>query len=141
MAVIKPTLMLGALLALATASSAGGLEGKATKFQGSLPGGGNVSLRLGASANPNVSKISIKGIGAECRRGSATLDYAISGGTPLLADRSFVVRSLDGTGGKAKVKGRFSRKFKRVEGKVRVHGRFFDGKARCDSGKQKYVGR
>ena len=127
------------LVTLGAAGSAGATGDKPATFTGGFDSGGEVSFRLsGGSGDRAVDQISITGIAAECRRGSATLDFEIFGETPVNEDRSFAVRSLDGTGGKAKVRGQFSRKFKRVKGSVRVHGKFFDDTARCDSGRQKF---
>jgi len=131
---------LGLLVALATAGSTAGAADRPTEFLGSFESGGEVSLRLSGGANKAVDRISIHAIAANCHPGSATLDFNIHGDTPVLDDRSFAVRSEDGTGGKAFVKGRFSRKYKRVKGAVRVHGKFFDKAARCDSEKQRFHG-
>ena len=126
-----------ALVALAGAGFAVAGQGPRT-FDGDLKKGGVVSFRLSGHDGKAVDDISIDGIAADCRPGSATLDYVIFGDTPVNDDRTFAVRSEDGTGGKALVKGRFSRKFRRVEGVVRVYGKFFGDSTRCDTGKQKF---
>ncbi|HYH61309.1 MAG TPA: hypothetical protein VD766_05545 [Solirubrobacterales bacterium] len=130
---------LALLCALAAAASAAGRGNALSSYTGSFEAGGQVSLRLSPGGG-NVSHISIDGITAECRRGSATLDYNIDGGTPVLEDRSFAVRSRDGKA-KAFVKGRFSSDYESVKGAARVHGKIFAGKPRCDSERQKFKGK
>ncbi len=130
-----------ALVALGAAGPAMGGGGEPQAFKGSFTGAGEISFRLERASSRTVDRITITGISAECRSGSAELDYAIHGETSVLHDRTFAVRSEDGTGGKALVKGRFSRRFKRAKGTARVYGKFFDGSARCDSEKQKFAAR
>jgi hypothetical protein len=89
-----------------------------------------------------VQDISVTDMAADCGGRYAKLDYQIFGNTKVLDNRSFAVRSEDGRGAKAVVRGHFSRKFKRARGTVRLHGKFdIDdgaGRSRCESGKQKF---
>jgi len=130
---------LALLFALAVAGSAAGTGDKPTTYTGAFQAGGQVSLRLSA-ARDEVDQIAIDGITAECRVGSATLIYEISGKTPVNDDRSFAVRSKDGKA-KAFVKGKFSADYGTAKGAVRVHGKIFPGKPRCDSERQKFKAR
>jgi len=131
-----------AVLAAAGPAVGGGTE--PTVYAGPFEAGGKISFRLAHSNDPRVDQIKIEGITAQCRGGSGSLDFEIYGSTPVLADRSFAVRSEDGTGGRAVVKGRFSRQFKRAVGTARVFGRFRfpgAGSTRCNSEKQSFVAR
>ena len=132
------------LCALVAAGPASGGGSEPQTFSGAFATGGKVSFRLDRGSAPRVDQIMIEGITAACRGGTGKLDFEIYGSTPLLPDRSFLVRSEDGSGGKALVKGRFSRRFKRAVGVARVSGRFSfgaAGSAPCDSGKQAFVAR
>jgi hypothetical protein len=70
------------------------------------------------------------------------LDYSIKGNTSVLDDRSFAVRSEDGEGAKAIVRGQFTRRFKTAKGSARLHGKFPVGaggaRTKCETGKQKF---
>ncbi len=132
-----------AALAAACVAMAGNTEPKyfAGEFD-SEPGSGSISFQLDRGKKPKVHDIAIDRIYADCADGStAGLRYTIDGNTPVLDDRSFAVRSVDGEGGKAIVRGKFSRKFKSAKGTAHVYGKFdFNGTVRkCDSGKQSYV--
>jgi hypothetical protein len=113
------------------------------KFSGPIAGGGTLSLRLTDGARRDkVDRIKIEGIPAECRGGTATLDYRIFGSTPVDAEGAFAVKSQDSWKGNALVKGQFSPDLRLAEGTARVWGRFRfpkKGPARCDSEKQKYA--
>ena len=130
--------------AFATAGIALGVDGEQHTYTDTLETGGTVSMRLTDEGRPKVDQIKIEEISAVCSGGTGALDFRIYGRTPVLENRSFVVRSEDGTGGKALVRGRFSRTYKRVTGIVRVYGMFHfgqDGSASCDSEKQIFLAR
>jgi hypothetical protein len=131
--------------ALAATGVAAGGTSEPKLFTGSFEQGGTISLQLHRGNEKKVRYISIDRMSGRCEDGSgAQLSFSIEGGTPVLSDRSFAVRSKDGKGGKAIVRGRFSRGFKRVKGSARIYGRihFTDGQTRkCDSGRQKYLGK
>ncbi len=132
------------LLALATAGIALG-EGphKAQPYKASFEQGGTISFQRHGGRAPTVDEIMIKDISVKCDPGSGYLDFEIYGDTPVLDDRSFAVRSRDRTGGKAKVSGRFNRRYTWAKGAARVYGKFQSGNttAACDSGKQKFTAR
>lgn len=134
-------------LGLALAAPAHAAAPQTHKYKGELDGGGAVSLRLNAKGDPVVDKIFMTSIAVRCDEGSGSVPYfAVQGSTPLSAKRDFSVRSEDGSGGKARVKGKFSRKYDRVKGFVRVHGTFTDRTSgttvtNCDSGKVPYTAR
>lgn len=132
------------LLALAMAGTAMA-EGplKTQAYKASFELGGSISFQRHGGRAPTVDEIMIEDISVQCDPGSGYLDFEIYGDTPVLDDRSFTVRSKDRTGGKAKVSGRFNRKYTAAKGTARVYGKFpaQDGSVRCDSGKQKFVAR
>jgi hypothetical protein len=133
-----------ALIVLAAASPTVGGAGEAQTYSGEFAAGGQVFFRLNPGDAPKVDRIMIDGITAVCRGGTGSLRFQIHGSTPVLSDRSFRVRSEDGSGGKALVKGRFTRRFTRAKGVARVYGSFRfepNGSARCDSGRQAFVAR
>ncbi len=135
---IRKIAALAMLCALTAVSSATGVGDVPKSYTATFDRGGEVSFRL-SPADDKVGHISIDGISAKCRLGSASLVFDISGTTPVLDDRSFAVRSRDGKA-KAFVKGRFSSDYASVKGAARVHGKIFKGKPRCDSEKQKFKG-
>ncbi len=131
------------LVALAAAGSALGGGTEPRTYLGEFERGGQVSFRLSANSN-RVDEFLIEDITADCQGGTGKLDFEIYGHTPRLPNRTFEVRSEDLTGGKALIKGKFSRSYRRATGVVRVWGRFrfpAQGSTRCDSGKQAYVAR
>jgi hypothetical protein len=132
--------VLAALVAAVPAVGGNGERRYAAEFEQ----GGSITFRLERGDNPRVRDIDIDRIYAACDGGkTAGLQFAIAGSTPVLADRSFAVRSKDGQGGKAVVRGRFSRNFRRAKGRARVYGKFLIGDTtfNCDSGKQRFVAR
>ncbi len=90
-----------------------------------------------------VHDIEITDMAAACEGRKGRLKFSIFGYTKVLDDRSFAVRSEDGEGAKAVVRGQFSRKFRRAKGTVRLWGMFdLDdgaGRSKCESGKQKFT--
>ena len=131
------TTVFAALMAAGVAV-AGHSELKA--FSAKFEQGGSISFQLD-KREWKVRDIYIDRMHPDCDAKNARLSYRIRGSTPVLDDRSFAVRSKDGDGGEAVVRGRFSRRFKRAEGTARVYGTFLIGGSalECDSGKQKYV--
>lgn len=131
--------MLAAALAAATPAMGGGGEPKT--YAGPIEQGGEISFRL-SGAGRKVDQIAISEIVADCRGGTGKLVFKIHGDTPVVEGRKFGVRSEDGSGGKALVRGKFSRNYKRAIGVVRVYGKFSfapGGSGSCDSGKQRFV--
>lgn len=130
------------LAAFAAASPALGEEPVSTSFSASFDLGGTIEFILDNGKKDEVHDISIENLAARCRGRAAELDFNIFGSTKVYGDRSFAVRSEDGEGAKAVVRGQFSRKFNRVKGSARLHGKFDtdDGPDRssCESGKQKF---
>jgi hypothetical protein len=136
---------LTALAALAAAGPALGGDPVPVSYFAEFEYGGEISFDL-VNENPKVRDIEIEDISAACEGEAAELDFIIFGKTPVLPDRSFAVFSKDPEGrGKAIVKGRFSRSFKRAEGSARMYGSYRliggEGWTKCESGKQKFVAR
>lgn len=135
-----------AVLVLALAVPATAQAPQTKRYKGELEGGGSISLRLNAKGDPVVDKVFMSRVPVACNEGQATIGYyEVRGSTPLLTRRKFSVRANDGTGGKAFVKGKFSRKFKRVSGRARLYGKYAAGGGavvtECDSGKVPYTAR
>lgn len=135
---------IAALTVLAALAAAGPAVGGDRAYSANFENGGTISFELNQGNRPRVHDISIKGITATCEEGrNGYFIFDIYGWTPVLADRSFAVRSESEDGkAKAVVRGKFSRSFKRAEGTARVHGKLQDpelGWVRCDSDKQKFV--
>lgn len=130
--------------ALAAAAPAMGGRGDSLRYAGPIERGGEISFRLNGARNRKVDQIEISEIVADCRGGTGTLKFEIFGDTPVVKGRKFSVRSEDGSGGEAFVRGKFSRNLKRAMGVVRVYGKFSfgpNGSGRCESGKQTFVAR
>ena len=130
--------VLAALVAAGPAVGGNGERSYAAEFEQ----GGSITFRLERGDNPRVRDIDIDRIYAACDGGAtAGLQFAVSGSTPVLPDRTFAVRSKDDYRGRAVVRGRFSRNFRRAKGRARVYGKFLIGgtKFSCDSGKQSFV--
>jgi hypothetical protein len=137
---------IAALAVLAVLAAAGvAVAGQAAPkpYSAKFEDGGMISFQLERGNDKRVGNIYIDGMMGSCDDGeSGLLRFAIDGTTPVLPDRSFAVRSKDGEGGKAIVRGKFSRRFKTAKGSARIYGKihFTDGQTRrCDSGKQKYL--
>ena len=118
--------------------------GSNRSYAGEFDRSGSISLELKRGADKKVQNVYIEGLMGSCDDGqSAMLRFEIDGGTRVLPDRSFAVRAKDeADGGKAIVRGQFSRRFKEVQGTARIYGsiRFKDGeRRRCDSGQQEYA--
>jgi hypothetical protein len=135
-----------ALAALAAAGPALGGDPVSKPFSATLEldgaPGGTIEFVLDEGKKRKVHSISITAMVANCEDNRGELDFDIYGHTKVLDDRSFAVRSKDASGkGKAIVRGKFSRKFKRSTGSARVYGKFLfqDGWSKCESGKQKFV--
>jgi hypothetical protein len=135
------------LAAFAAASPALGGNPVSTSFSGSFPDfekqpGGTIEFVLDKGKKDKVHDISITDMAASCAGRAAALDFNIYGNTKVYGDRSFAVRSEDGLGAKAIVRGEFSRRFSRAEGTARLNGKFdIDngaGRTSCESGKQKF---
>jgi hypothetical protein len=134
---------LTALAALVAAGPALGGNGERS-YAAEFEQGGSIMFRLERGDDPRVRDIYIDGMAGQCEEGnSVLLGFSISGSTPVLSDRTFAVRSKDAYRGKAVVRGRFSRNFRRAKGRARVYGRFLIGDTtfNCDSGKQRFVAR
>ena len=135
---------LTALAALAAAGPAVGGDPVPVSYSAEFEYGGGISFDR-VKENPKVSDIEIEDMLADCEGAAAELRITISGKTPVLSDRSFAVFSKDRGRGKAIVKGRFSRSFKRAKGSARMYGSYRlvggDGWTKCESGKQKFVAR
>ncbi len=131
-----------ALAALAAAGPALGGDPVSTSFSARFELGGTIEFVLTEDKKRKVHSIAITDIMANCGGNAAALDFDIYGNTKVLDDRSFAVRSEDGEGAKAIVRGHFSRKFKRAKGSARLHGKFDlgtgEGRTQCESGKQKF---
>jgi len=134
------------LAALAAAGPALAGDPVSTRFSGQLELGGEPSGTIGFVLDEDkkrkVHSIAITDMRANCGGNAAELDFDIYGNTKVLDDRKFAVRSEDGEGAKAIVRGRFSRKFKRAKGTARLHGKFDlgtgGGRTKCETGKQKF---
>jgi hypothetical protein len=135
-----------ALAALAAAGAAQGGEPVSTSYSAQLElggePGGTIEFVLDEGKNRKVHDIAITDMRANCEGNAAELDFHIYGNTKVLDNRSFAVRSEDGEGAKAIVRGRFSRKFKSAKGTARLHGKFklvgAEGRTKCESGKQTF---
>ena len=129
------------LAAFAAAGLAVGGNTAPTSFSAPFELGGTIGFELVEKQRlSKVREIELEGLAADCERRAAELTFSIYGATPVLADRSFAVRSETKGGSKAVVRGRFTRRFARAKGTARLHGRFKlqDGWSRCESGKQKF---
>ncbi len=134
------TILALAMLAPASQSIASGER----DYSGALDESGKITFRARGGERAEVDRIRIEKIAMDCGVGHGELDFAIFGGAPILDDRTFSVKAEDGTGGKATVEGKFSRRMKRVNGNTRVRGRFSNGAkgtTRCDSGPQSFIAR
>ncbi|MDQ2675804.1 MAG: hypothetical protein M3Y34_03265 [Actinomycetota bacterium] len=130
-----------ALVALGAAGQAAAGNPAPASFSAPFESGGKISFELvRGQGERKVRAIEITDMAADCEGRAGEIDFTIFGSTPVLGDRSFAVRSEDATGGKAVVKGRFSRRFKRAAGIARLRGKFDvqDGRARCASGRQRF---
>jgi hypothetical protein len=131
------------LAALAAAGPALGGDPVSTQYSAAFEYGGTISfVRDKGNHNQNVHDIQIEAISANCGGRAGELNYSILGNTKILDDRSFAVRSEDGDGGKAIVRGQFTRRFKTTKGTARLHGKFqlagTEGPTKCETGKQKF---
>ena len=129
-------------VALAAAGPAAGGDPAKTRYSADFKyGDGTISFVRREANRPKVARIRIKGMLADCEGSNVAVSYRIFGKTRVLSDRSFAVRSEDGEGGKAVVRGEFSRGARRVNGTARVHGliKLSDGsRVSCESGKQAF---
>ena len=136
--------VLAALAGPGTAGLAVGEDPPPLRFAASFESGGTIGFELAQrDGDRKVRAIQIIDMAADCEGRAGEIDFRIYGSTPVLGDRSFAVRSEDDSGGKALVRGKFSRRFGRAEGVARLRGRFNvqDGRARCTSGKQPFEAR
>lgn len=138
-----------ALVALAAAGPALGGNPPSTSFSAQLEfddrpeePDGTIEFVLDEGNKRKVHDIAITDMKANCGGNAGELDFHIYGNTKVLDNRSFAVRSEDGEGAKAIVRGRFSRKFKSAKGTVRLHGKFPVGaggeRTKCETGKQEF---
>lgn len=138
-----------ALAALAAAGPALGGDPVSTPFSAQFEfdnepeePDGTIEFVLGSGRKRKVHDIVITDMKANCGGRAAELDFNIYGNTKVLDDRSFAVRSEDGDGAKAIVRGQFFRKFKRAKGSTRLHGKFLlegdQSRTKCETGKQKF---
>ena len=130
------------LAALAAAGPALGGDPVSTSFSARFELGGTIEFVLDEGKKRKVHGIAITDMRANCGGKNAELDFSIYGNTKVLDDRSFAVRSEDGEGAKAIVRGHFTPKFKSAKGSARLHGKFDlgsgEGRSKCESGKQKF---
>jgi hypothetical protein len=127
--------------ALVAAGPAVAEEATPTGFSAPFANGGTIAFELVEKRRlSKVREIELKDVAANCEGNAGQLSFSIYGATPVLADRSFAVRSESEGGGKAVVRGRFSRRFTRAKGRARLHGRFEfqEGWSSCESGKQRF---